>query len=70
MEVLTDIALTDDRPFEADPAVGIRIYYAQPGESVWDIAKRYHVAQGRILEDNELSSDTLSARRALIIPTV
>lgn len=69
-EVLTDININTEQPFETDPAVGIRIYYAQPGESVWDIAKRYHISEGRVIEDNELGADTISHRRALIIPTV
>jgi LysM repeat protein len=55
---------------ERDPAVGLTIYYAQRGESVWEIGKRYHVPVQAIMGDNGLDADTLEGKTALLIPIV
>ena len=46
------------------------LYYADPDESVWDIAKRYNTSANAIWEENDIQNDILSARRMLLIPLV
>ena len=46
------------------------LYYADNGESIWDIAKRYNTAVGAIWEENEIQHDILLARQMLLIPLV
>ena len=54
----------------ADPAISLRVYYAQPGEELFDIARRFHVSPGQMLEANGLEPDTrtLTAARRLLVP--
>ena len=54
----------------ADPDISLRIYYAQPGEELFDIARRFHVSPGQMLEANGLEPDTrtLTAARRLLVP--
>ena len=47
-----------------------RLYFAQPEESLWEIAKRYHTAESAIREENDISGETLAERRMLLIPIV
>ncbi|MCI2047120.1 MAG: DUF3794 domain-containing protein [Faecalibacterium sp.] len=54
----------------ADPEVALRIYYAHTGEQVFDIARRFHVSPGEMMRVNELSEETLSAGRRLLVPGV
>ena len=53
----------------ADPEISLRIYYAQAGEELFAIAKRYHVSPGQMLAANDLADDVTSietARRLLV----
>ena len=54
----------------ADPDVSLRIYYAQPGEELFDIARRFHVSPGQMLEANGLEPETrtLTAPCRLLVP--
>ncbi len=54
----------------ADPDISLRVYYAQPGEALFDIARRFHVSPGQILEANGLAPDTrtLAAACRLLVP--
>ena len=54
----------------ADPAISLRVYYAQPGEALFDIARQFHVSPGQMLEANGLDPDTrtLTAACRLLVP--
>lgn len=54
---------------EEEKECGIVIYYVQPGDSVWEIAKRYSVSVGEIVKFNNIQNeDVLEAGERLIIP--
>jgi LysM repeat protein len=46
---------------------GIAGYLVQPGDELWDIAKRFHTTQDNILMTNHLGSDQLHAGDVLIL---
>jgi LysM repeat protein len=46
---------------------GIAGYLVQPGDELWDIAKRFHTTQDNVLMTNHLSSDQLHAGDVLIL---
>ena len=54
----------------ADPEISLRIYYAQAGEELFAIAKRYHVSPGQMLAANELTegTTTIEAPCRLLVP--
>ena len=56
----------------ADPEVSLRICYAQPGEELFAIARRYHVSPGQMLAANDLPDTTarLDEARRLLVPGV
>ena len=56
----------------ADPEVSLRICYAQPGEELFAIARRYHVSPGQMLAANDLPDGTarLDEARRLLVPGV
>ncbi len=68
--LITDIQLDMAKQIERDPAVGLTIYFAQKGESVWEIGKRYRLPAQAIMRDNGLDDDILEGKTALIIPIV
>lgn len=48
----------------------LRLYYAQRGERVWEIAKRYSTSVDAIVLENNLESDTLPSKSMLLIPMI
>lgn len=46
------------------------LYFADKGESLWDIAKRYNTRKKLILEENSLDNDTLEKAEMILIPLV
>lgn len=53
----------------ADPEVALRIYYAQSGEELFEIARRYHVSPEELCSANGLAEERLSAARKLLVPS-
>lgn len=67
--VVSEASLREDQPYPPQKAA-VKIYYAQPGERVWDIARDCHTAPAFIREENHLTgnNDTLTAKTVLIVP--
>ena len=53
-----------------DPEIALRIYYAQAGEEVFAVARRFHVAPAQILAANQLEEELacLPQAQRLLIP--
>lgn len=66
--VVTALDLDDSEPKEQARQKTLTLYFAEPGESVWEIAKRYNTSPARVKQENRLEEDTLPARRMLLIP--
>ena len=67
--VIGSITLGDPLP-DTDPEIALRIYYAQAGEEVFAVARRFHVAPAQILAANQLEEELASLPQAqrLLIP--
>lgn len=68
VKCLDHISSDESRPRVKDENASIIIYYAQKGESIWDIAMKYASSVKEIKEENELSDDMLSDSKMLLIP--
>ena len=68
--VITDLSVDQTTVKMSDPSVGLILYYAEEGESVWDIAKRYGAIPHRIMEENGITSDIIEADMPIVIPAV
>ena len=64
--LLRSVRLLDTQDDGANAA--LTIYFADPGESVWDIARRYRTTTEAILQENDLTEDTVPEKRMLVIP--
>lgn len=65
--VVRDITLQKENAYPVD-AAAMRLYYADAGESVWDIARRCHTSPDAVREENDLHDEILSAKTVLLIP--
>lgn len=66
---LSEIVVDEEKPRKTD-AAALTIYYADRGEMVWDIAKRYGASVTAVMEENALDSTVLRERSMLLIPMV
>ena len=55
----------------ADPEISLRVYYAQAGEQLFEIARRFSVSPRQMLAANDLpeGTETLTAARRLLVPS-
>ena len=66
--VVRDITLQSENAYPVGKAA-MRLYYADAGESVWDIARRCHTSPDAVREENDLRDEVLSAKTVLLIPS-
>lgn len=65
--VVRDITLQSENAYPMDSAA-MKLYYADEGESVWDIARRCHTSPDAVREENDLREEILSTKTVLLIP--
>ena len=69
VEAITEITLDEESVSEKHDDSALRLYFADKGETLWEISKKYGAVISRVIEENELDSDVLSQKRMLLIPT-
>ena len=71
LHVLNEAAFTPHAPA---PRAAIELYYPAPGQTLWDVAKKYGVSPDALCEANGLvcdapgEKDTLAGKKFLLIP--
>ena len=68
--LLTDVLIDPEVRLPAAENYALRLYFAQPDESLWEIAKRYHTSEAAIREENDIPTDRLTEPQMLLIPIV
>ena len=67
--IVDSVTANDSVPKSKDSNTALTIYYANSGESIWDIAKRYGTTMEKIQDENEIDFEILESDRAILIPT-
>lgn len=67
--LVTALELTDT-PCDKSDVGALTLYFAKSGERIWDIAKNYRISKNAVMSENELSCDTVSEDRMLLIPDI
>lgn len=68
-QVTADLRLQSDCPYPPRKVTTL-LYYADVGESVWDIGRNCHASPACIREENMLEEDCLTEQRVLVVPIV
>ena len=68
--LVTDVQIDPEAALPASESYALRLCFAQAGESLWEIAKRYHTAESAIREENDIPAEPLTAPQMLLIPIV
>ena len=67
---ITGIKVDETREKKREDQSAMTIYYADAGENVWSIAKRYNTSISAVMEENGLEDEVLPEKRILLIPMV
>ena len=65
---ISDVRLDESKPVGRDRECSLKLYYSEPGESAWDIAKRTKASLQGILDENEIDGEGPDCGRMLLIP--
>ncbi|MDR1410382.1 MAG: DUF3794 domain-containing protein [Oscillospiraceae bacterium] len=67
--VIVGLQPDENRP-KADDLPALTLYYADPGESIWDIARTYNTTVDSIVQENAMVGEILPEQQMLLIPRV
>ena len=65
---VTAVSTDSQTPKSKDTSSGLTIYYAEEGENLWDIARKYYTSEDLIKKENNLDSDIIQESGMLLIP--
>lgn len=68
--LVTGVEVREDAPKQREEDLALLIYFAEAGERIWDIARRYNTSADEISMVNELDCEALPDKRMLLIPCV
>ncbi len=69
VDMMTDIMVDEDAPKEVSTDA-LTLYYPEPGEDIWEIAKRFSTSIEAIMRENELEQPVINDEGMLMIPIV
>lgn len=61
------VTADENEAFPAERAA-LKIYYANAGESLWEIAKSCHTSMEEVMKENDLAADVLTEDAMLLVP--
>ncbi len=70
INAIDEITVNEENPKKRDTEYALRLYFAEEGESVWEIAKRYNTSAETIIAENGLESGTSAVTGMILIPIV
>ncbi len=70
INAVSEINIIEEAPKDKGSDYALKLYYADKGEKVWDIAKKYNTSVSAVTAENELEDEQLTAPCMLLIPIV
>lgn len=68
--LLTKVEIDENAEKHRNDNCALRLYFADEGESIWEIAKRYNTSVQAILEQNAIETERVTSRGMILIPIV
>ncbi len=66
-DVISEISMDVDHPLEVQSGASLVVYFAEKGEQLWDIARKYSTSVSMIKAVNGTDQDILDEKRLLLI---
>ena len=70
VNAVNEITVNEDKKKPKNNDYALRLYFADEGERVWDISKRYNTSASAIMAENELDSEDAEVSGMILIPIV
>ena len=70
VNAVDEITVNEDKPKQKDTDYALRLYFADEGEKVWDISKRYNTSAAAIIAENDLESESAVVSGTILIPII
>ncbi len=70
INAVSEITINEEQPKQRNSEYALRLYFADEGEKVWDISKRYNTSAAAIINENELESGSSTVSGMILIPIV
>lgn len=67
-KAITQVTADEEKPVSHDNSAALCIYYAEPGENLWDIARSYRTSMDTIKQENGIADEMIENREMLLIP--
>ena len=67
-KAVTSATADETKPVARDTAACLCLYFADAGESVWNIAREYRTSMASVCAENGIAGDTVENRGMLLIP--
>lgn len=64
---VSSVMVDENAAFPSEKAA-LKIYFANSGESVWEVAKACHTSMDAVMEENSLGGDVLTKDTMLLVP--
>ena len=64
--ILGSAQIKKDKEFKQD-AASVRVFFPKNGDILWEVAKKYHTTERKIIEDNSLPTYSLDGVKSIII---
>ena len=68
VEAISDVIIDEEKVLEKDTTAALTIYYANKGENIWDIARKYCTSVESIKAENDLELDEIKEHCMILIP--
>ena len=65
--IISELRLEEDKPYPR-PKVSTLFYYAESGESVWDIGRLCHASPDCILSENAMDDEFITENTVIVVP--
>ena len=68
LPLITDVSIDEKRQIAKKDRGAMTIYFAQTGENVWDIARRYCASVEEIKQINDITDEKLDINKMILVP--
>ena len=69
-KLISDIEVDDSVKKEREGDYALKLYFAENGEEIWEIAKKYSTSIKAIMDENDIVEENVSKKSMLLIPII
>ena len=65
--LINSVTVDENKPIKGAKRPAMTVYFAEAGESVWDISRRYLADAERVMAQNKIKDDNITKRQMILI---